>query len=114
MTLTQRLLDGSLVVVLMKRLEGQRALDSLTAKVAPVVDQVIAPAGARPVLQGQWLGHASVPHDWANSSRRDGSTHAPQEWSAGVGAAHRNHLGARRPFDPESPTKTATNAIGVG
>ena len=61
MTLTQRLLDGSLVVDLMKRLEGQRALDSLSAKVAPVVDQVIAPAGARPVLQGQWLGHAVHP-----------------------------------------------------
>ena len=61
MTLTQRLLDGSLVVDLMKRLEGQHALDSLIAKVAPVVDQVIAPAGARPVLQGQWLGHAVHP-----------------------------------------------------
>jgi hypothetical protein len=52
MTLTRRLLDGSLVVDLMKRLEGYGALDPLIAKVAPVVDRVIAPLGARPALLG--------------------------------------------------------------
>lgn len=61
MTLTERLLDGSLVVDLMKRLEADSALDSLVARVAPVVDRVIAPPGARPALLGRWLGHAIHP-----------------------------------------------------
>jgi len=61
MTITKRLLDGSVFVDLMKRLEGDRALDPLIARVAPAVDRIIAPPGARQVLQGQWLGHALHP-----------------------------------------------------
>jgi hypothetical protein len=47
MTLT-RLLDGSLVVDLVKQLKGYGPADPLIAKVAPVVDRFIAPLGARP------------------------------------------------------------------
>jgi hypothetical protein len=61
MTLTERLMNGSLVVDLMKRLESESGLDSLIARVAPVVDRVIATPGAREALQGQWLGHAIHP-----------------------------------------------------
>jgi uncharacterized membrane protein len=61
MTITRRMLDGSIVVDLMKRLEGSRAVDPLIAKVAPVVDRVMAPPGARSALLGRWLGHAIHP-----------------------------------------------------
>src|SRR6185436_6755971 len=37
------------------------ALDSLTARVAPLVDRVVAVPGAREALQGRWLGHALHP-----------------------------------------------------
>lgn len=60
-TLTERLMDGSVVVDLMKRLENEDRLDSLIARVAPVVDRVIATPGARHGLQGRWLGHAVHP-----------------------------------------------------
>ena len=61
MTITKRLLDGSVFVDLMKRLEDDRALDPLIARVAPAVDRIIAPAAARQVLQGQVIGHALHP-----------------------------------------------------
>jgi len=61
MTLTARLMDGSLVVDLMKRLESERRLDALIARVAPVVDRVVAKPEVRDALQGRWLGHAIHP-----------------------------------------------------
>lgn len=61
MTLTERLMDGSAAVDLMKRLESESGLDSLIARVAPLVDRAIATPGARHVLQGRWLGHAVHP-----------------------------------------------------
>ena len=61
MTVAERLMDGSVVVDLMKRLESQSALDSLIARVAPLVDRVVATRGARDALQGRWLGHALHP-----------------------------------------------------
>lgn len=61
MTLTERLMDGSAVVDLMKRLESQGRLDPLIARVAPAVDRVIGTPGARDVLQGRRLGHAIHP-----------------------------------------------------
>lgn len=61
MAVKERLIDGSLAVGLMKRLERMRELDSLIARVVPVVDRVIPSPGARHVLQGWWLGHAIHP-----------------------------------------------------
>jgi uncharacterized membrane protein len=61
MTLRQRLLDGSLAVKLMRRVEGEERLDPVITRVAPVVDRVIATPGARDALQGRWLGHAIHP-----------------------------------------------------
>lgn len=61
MTLTERLLDGSVVVDLVKRVESENRLDSLIARVAPVVDRVLAAPGTRHALQGRWLGHAVHP-----------------------------------------------------
>lgn len=61
MTLSERLLDGSVVVDLMKRLERQDKLDPVIARVAPMVDHVIARPRSRPILQGKWLGHAIHP-----------------------------------------------------
>ena len=61
MTLSKRLTDGSLIVDLMKRLEGDNRLDPLIARVTPVVDRVFASPEAREVLQGRWLGHAIHP-----------------------------------------------------
>ena len=61
MTLTERLMDGSLVVDLMKRLENDSRLDPLISKVAPVVDRLIATPGVQGALQGRWLGHAVHP-----------------------------------------------------
>ena len=61
MTLTQRLLDGSMVVDLVKRIESENRLDPLIARVAPVIDRVIATPLTRDALQGRWLGHAVHP-----------------------------------------------------
>jgi uncharacterized membrane protein len=61
MTLTERLVDGSVVVDLVERVENETRLDSLISRVAPVVDRVIATPGARDLLQGRWLGHAIHP-----------------------------------------------------
>ena len=61
MTLAERLMDGSAVVDIMKRLEREGRLDPLIARVTPVVDRVFATPGARAVLQGRWLGHAIHP-----------------------------------------------------
>ena len=61
MTLTERLMDGSVAVDLMKRLESKSGLDSSIARVGPLVDRVIATPGARGALQGRWLGHAVHP-----------------------------------------------------
>jgi uncharacterized membrane protein len=61
MTLPDRLVDGSLAVDLTKRLERSDALDSLIAKVRPVVDGIIATTGTSQMLQGRWLGHAVHP-----------------------------------------------------
>jgi len=61
MTLTDRLLDGSVVVALMKRVESAHRLDSLIARVAPVVDRIITTPEQQQVLQGRWLGHAVHP-----------------------------------------------------
>ena len=61
MTLTKRLMDGSAVVDLMKRLEGESGLDPLIARVTPAVNRVTAIPEVRDVLQGRWLGHAIHP-----------------------------------------------------
>lgn len=61
MTLTERLMDGSAVVDMMKRLESEKRLDALIARVTPVVDRVVATPGTRDALQGRWLGHAVHP-----------------------------------------------------
>jgi uncharacterized membrane protein len=45
----------------MKRLEGEGRLDPLIARVAPVVDRVLARPGTRDALRGRWLGHAIHP-----------------------------------------------------
>lgn len=60
-TVTERLMDGSVVVDLMKRLEGETRLDTLTARLTPVVDRVIATPQVRHLLQGRQLGHAIHP-----------------------------------------------------
>jgi hypothetical protein len=55
MTITERLQDGSVVMDLMKRLEGASGLDSLIARIAPMVDRVSATPGTRQVLLvGGW------------------------------------------------------------
>jgi hypothetical protein len=57
----QRLLDGCMVVDLVKRVESENRLDPLIARVASVVDRVIATPSTRDALQGRWLGHAVHP-----------------------------------------------------
>jgi uncharacterized membrane protein len=61
MTATERLMDGSIAVDLVTRLENEKALDPVVSKVGEVVNRVIAPPAARSFLQGQWLGHAIHP-----------------------------------------------------
>jgi uncharacterized membrane protein len=61
MTASERLMDGSMAVDLVTRVENRRALDPVAAKIREGVDRFIAPPGMRPVLQGRWLGHALHP-----------------------------------------------------
>jgi len=61
MTFTDRLLDGSAAVDLMKRVESANRLDSLIARVAPVIDRIITTPEQQQMLEGRWLGHAVHP-----------------------------------------------------
>jgi uncharacterized membrane protein len=61
MTTSERLMDGSLAVDLVTRLENQSGLDPLVANLHDKVDRLIAPPSVRPALQGRWLGHALHP-----------------------------------------------------
>jgi uncharacterized membrane protein len=61
MTTSERLMDGSLAVDLVTRLENQSGLDPLVATLHDKVDRLISPPAIRPALQGRWLGHALHP-----------------------------------------------------
>jgi uncharacterized membrane protein len=61
MTTSERLLDGSVAVDLVTRLENKKALDPLVSKVGGAVNRVIGRPEIKSALQGQWLGHAVHP-----------------------------------------------------
>jgi uncharacterized membrane protein len=61
MTPSERLMDGSLAVDLVTRLENQSGLDPLVANLHDKVDRLIASPAVRAALQGRWLGHALHP-----------------------------------------------------